>query len=274
MRPPVPYFGGKMRLAADMARLMPPHGHYVEPFAGSLAVLLAKPRVPHETVNDIDGDLMTFWRVLRDQPDDLARACALTPHSRAEHAASQTPAPGPLPDLERARRVFVELTQGRAALRTRTGWRHYQDPGGTSCGMPGYLDGYARRIHPAAERLAGVSLECRPALDLVAAYGRHPDVLLYLDPPYLPATRSDGSYTHELSAADHGDLIDACLAARSAVMLSGYPSPLYDDALRGWDRVEIATNTGQGGTWSARTEVVWCNRPMSRQAELDLAGAS
>ena len=73
---PFPYFGGKTSHAARIASLLPDHGHYVEPFAGSLAVLLAKPRSRMETVNDLDGDLMTFWRVLRDQPEELARACA------------------------------------------------------------------------------------------------------------------------------------------------------------------------------------------------------
>ena len=71
-RPPFAYFGGKTRLAPLIAAAMPSHEHYVEPFGGSLAVLLAKPRSRMETVNDLDGDLMTFWRVLRDQPDELA----------------------------------------------------------------------------------------------------------------------------------------------------------------------------------------------------------
>ena len=81
--PPFAYFGGKTRLAPTIAGLMPEHRHYVEPFAGSLAVLLAKKRSAHETVNDLDGDLVTFWRVLRNRPEDLARACRLTPHMSA-----------------------------------------------------------------------------------------------------------------------------------------------------------------------------------------------
>ncbi len=69
--PPMAYFGGKTRLAARIVELLPPHEHYVEPFAGSLAVLLAKPLSRMETVNDLDGDIMTFWRVLRDRPEEL-----------------------------------------------------------------------------------------------------------------------------------------------------------------------------------------------------------
>src|SRR5690606_27445667 len=101
---PFAYYGGKTTLADKIVQLLPEHDHYVEPFAGSLAVLLAKPRSAMETVNDLDGDLMTFWRVLRDRPEDLARVCSLTPHSRAEHQAAYDL--GVADDLERARRVW------------------------------------------------------------------------------------------------------------------------------------------------------------------------
>jgi site-specific DNA-adenine methylase len=68
----MPYFGGKMMLADRIIATFPAHGHYVEPFAGSLAVLLAKAPADHETVNDLDGDLVTFWRVLRDRQPSLS----------------------------------------------------------------------------------------------------------------------------------------------------------------------------------------------------------
>ncbi|WP_234974522.1 DNA adenine methylase [Williamsia sterculiae] len=106
--PPMAYFGGKTRLAPRIAGMLPAHGHYVEPFAGSLAVLLTKPISRMETVNDLDGDLMTFWRVLRDRPTELARVCALTPHSRAELIEAQNVSDhADLDDLERARLVWV-----------------------------------------------------------------------------------------------------------------------------------------------------------------------
>jgi DNA adenine methylase len=274
MRPPLPYFGGKGRLAKRLVDLMPDHQHYVEPFCGSLAVLLAKPRVSHETVNDLDGDLMTFWRVLREQPEALAEQCALTPHSRAEHQAAYDLDSAPT-DLERARRVWVRLTQGRAGLMNRTGWRHYQNPSGSTASMPDYLAGYARRVPPAAARLLGVSLECRPALDVIADYGRHDGVLLYVDPPYLGTTRSSRAYSVEMpTEGQHVDLAAALIECRAAVVLSGYLSPLYDHLYAGWHRVEIPTATGQGGTWEDRTEVVWSNRPLGEPHLLDLIEAT
>lgn len=279
MRPPVPYFGGKITLGPAIADLLPPHDHYVEPYCGSLAVLLAKKPSDHETVNDLDGRLMTFWRVLRDQPDDLARVCALTPHSRAEFdAANDTPAED-LADLEIARRVFVRLTQARTGQMRRTGWRHYVKPTGFRASMPDYLAGYVDRIAPAAERLQHVSLECLQAIDVIAKFGAYPDVLLYVDPPYLISTRGRGtwrSYQHEMGDEDsHRELAEALHAAQSAVVISGYPSDLYDrDLYAGWDRHTLAASTGQGEGWSNRTEVLWSNRPLGTQMRLDLGEAS
>lgn len=274
--PPFAYFGGKTLLAPAIARLLPSHQHYVEPYAGSLAVLLAKRAAPMETVNDLFGDLMNFWRILRDRPADLERVCALTPHSRAEHQTAYDR--GGCDDLERARRVWVMLTQGRGGVSTRSGWRHYVQPAGGT-GMPAYLDAYVARTAAAADRLHHVSLECKPALEIIDRYGSAAEVLLYVDPPYLAEARSvpgdprrrSQRYQHEmLDAGQHRDLLTALLACRAAVVLSGYPSALYDDMLGGWDRREFATGTGQSarGEWSTRTEVLWSNRPLGDQMGL------
>jgi DNA adenine methylase len=263
VKPPIPYFGGKITLGPRIAALLPEHRHYVEPYCGSLAVLLAKTPAPMETVNDLDQALVTFWRVLRERPAELARAAALTPHARAEHAGAYDL--DGTDQLEVARRVWVQLTQGRAGTRRQTGWRHYVKPAGDTS-MPDYLDGYVERIAPAAERLHAVSLECMPALDLIVKYGADPEVLLYVDPPYLGTTRcrSWDGYPHEMRAeADHRELAEALRAARAAVVLSGYPSPLYDlELYAGWDRHTMAAGTGQGDGWGNRTEVLWSNRPL------------
>lgn len=265
--PPFAYFGSKLRLADRIVDLLPAHDHYVEPFAGSLAVLLAKPRSKMETVNDLDGDLMTFWRVLRERPDELALQMALTPHARAEYAIGLDIDGAGGDDLERARRVWVKLSQGRGGTLRRTGWRFYGDPAGSTIGMPGYLAGYVARVPPAADRLAGVSLECRDALDVITTYGQHPGVLLYCDPPYLGSTRA-ANYRHEMTADDqHRALADALADCRAAVVLSGYASPLYEDLFAGWHRAELKAWTGNGirngaiKTDGNRTEVLWSNRP-------------
>lgn len=267
--PPFAYFGGKTRLAERIVSLLPPHQHYVEPYAGSLAVLLAKPRADMETVNDLDGDLMTFWRVLRDRPDDLALHMALTPHSREEHQAAYDLAVDD--ELERARRVWVLLSQGRGGTLRGTGWRFYANPVGSSYGMPDYLAAYVKRVPPAAQRLTGVSLECRTALEVIADYGQHTDVLLYCDPPYVGSTRS-ANYRHEMvDDEQHRALAAALHDCRAAVVLSGYHSPLYDDLYDGWHRAELEAWTGNGirngatKTDGDRIEVLWSNRPFPEE---------
>lgn len=275
MKPPMPYFGGKITIGPQIAALLPEHSHYVEPYCGSLAVLFAKIPSDHETVNDLDQVLMAFWRVLRERPEDLARVCALTPHSRLEYQAA-VPLDA-VDELELARQVFVKLTQGRSGRLKRTGWRHYINPAGCSVGMPGYLAGYVDRMAPAVERLQNVTLECLPALDVIRKYGAEPDVCLYVDPPYLGTTRGwDNAYRYEMrDEAAHRELAEALHAARAAVVLSGYPSDLYDRGLyAGWDRHTIAASTGQGGKWENRTEVLWSNRPLSVHPQLELWGSA
>jgi DNA adenine methylase len=271
--PPFAYYGGKTTLADRIVALLPRHSHYVEPFAGSLAVLLAKPRSEMETVNDLDQDLMTFWHVLRDRPEDLTRVTDLTPHSRAEHQAAYDL--GVPDDLERARRVWVLLSQGRGSTLRRTGWRFYRDPAGSTYSMPDYLAAYAARIPPCAVRLHGVSLECRPALEVVTDYGKHPNVLLYCDPPYLATARNSTNYRHEMAGEDeHRELAAALRDCRAAVVLSGYASPLYQDLYDGWHRAELTAWTGNGirdgatKTDGRRTEVLWSNRPLNTTASL------
>lgn len=267
MKSPVPYFGSKQRIADWIVSLLPEHDHYVEPFAGGLSVLLAKAPSKMETVNDLDGQLMTFWRVLRDRPADLVRACALTPHSRAEQDAAYEDAPGD--DLETARRVWVRLTQGRGGTLRRTGWRHYVDPNASGTSLAGQLDGYVDRLASAAERLHGVSLESLPALDLIAKYGACPRVLLYVDPPYLGSTRSFANYRHEMRGEEqHRELAAALADCKATVVLSGYDSPLYAELYDGWDRHTRQATADNASGDRARTEVLWANRPLGDQLDL------
>ncbi|OXS35416.1 DNA adenine methylase [Streptomyces sp. XY006] len=272
MKSPVPYFGSKQRVAPWIVSLLPDHDHYVEPYAGGLSVLLAKPPSRMETVNDLDGELMTFWRVLRERPTELLRACALTPHGRAELAATFEPAAD---DLELARRIWSRLAQGRSGTLRNTGWRHYIDPAGSATSMPGYMDGYVDRLAAAAERLHAVSLETLPALTLIGKYGAQPDVLLYVDPPYLGTTRPWSNYRIEMKTeGEHRELAAALADCRAAVVLSGYDSPLYAELYDGWHRYTQQTMTGNATSAKARTEVLWSNRPLGDQLDLFTAAAT
>ena len=269
-RPPMPYYGGKQRIAGRIVASFPDHLHYVEPFAGGLSVLLAKGQSKLETVNDLDHQLVTFWRVLRDRPEDLMRACEFTPHSRHELALCREPMDG-LDEVEIARRVWSQLVQGRAGRRTRTGWRYYIDRTSTGATMATYLRGYLDRMMPAAARLASVQLECMPALQLIDRYGRAPQVLFYVDPPYLASERRSLQYVHEMhTEAEHVELAEALNATRASVVLSGYHSALYDRLYRHWDVVEIPASTQQSGRDARRTEVLWLNFTPAQQLPFDL----
>jgi site-specific DNA-adenine methylase len=189
----MPYFGGKQRIAEEIVGLFPPHTHYIEPYCGGLSVFLAKRPSRIETLNDLDESLVTFWRVLRDRPEELAVVCELTPHSRREMETARR-ADVEAEELEVARRVWVHLTQGRrAGVRSLTGWRFYVDAAATSTPLHSYLDGYRRRMPDTVVRLRNAQLECRDAFDVISDYGRCEESLLYIDPPYLPIWAHDPS---------------------------------------------------------------------------------
>ncbi|RIT54678.1 DNA adenine methylase [Mycobacteroides abscessus] len=251
------YYGAKTALAPTIVSMFPEHRRYVEPFAGSLAVLLAKPHAPLEVVNDLDRNLMVFWKVLRDSPTELARVCMLTPHSRVERNLAKH-IPSDVTDLERARLVWSALVQGRTGTLANTGWRH------TKSAVDGrMLRGYVQRIETVAARIQDVSLECRPAIEIIEKYGSDQNNLLYCDPPYLGSTRRHNYKVEMLSEAKHRELGEALRGCRATVVLSGYHSDLYDSLYADWFRVELAATTGQGSVQGIeRTEILWSNREL------------
>ena len=266
LKPPFAYYGGKTTLAQQIAKLLPPHDHYVEPFAGSLAVLLAKEQTGWETVNDLDGHLVNFWRVLRDRPDELIRAASLTPHSRDEYTHATQQLEAEQDDLERARQVWTILTQGRSNRLSGWGWRVRQNPDmGTS--MPDYVAAYAGRMDGVAERLKNVTIENRDAVEVIQEYGRHKGVCIYADPPYLGSARG-GSYRIEMKEDNlHVKLASALKDCRASVVLSGYASPLYEELYEGWHRYELKAPTRLSGT-AAPNEILWSNVPLGDQTSL------
>lgn len=273
-RPALRYHGGKFRLASWVIKHLPPHGCYVEPFGGAASVLLQKPRAYAEVYNDLDDDVVNFFSVLRD-PESRARvieACRLTPYARSEFELAYEVATDP---IERARRTAVRAGMGfgsAGATKGQSGFRiDTRRLYGTA--MSNWLD-YPDGLPPIGERLQGVLIECRPAIEVMTQHDAD-DVLHYVDPPYLPETRvrhrAGGGryYRHELTAEQHTELLDVLQGLRGMVVLSGYPSDLYTTHLVGWTmyttRARIAANRGTG----IRTEALWLN-PAASAA---LAGA-
>ena len=250
----VRYHGGKVRMSKHLISLMPPRDCYVEPFGGGAAVLLARPRSRLEVYNDLAGEMVTLFRMIRDRADDLAAVVAATPFARAEHQVAQDLTVDD--ELEAARRILIRshFGHGSNGIYKSTGFRAAGMRAGT---LPCHL--WAKLppvIIETAERMRGVVIERRPAADVMLA-NDGPDTLHYVDPPYVRDTRGEGGdYKHEMDDADHKELIDVLLSLRGAVVLSGYAHPIYDDALSDWRRVEIKAMADKA---LKRTEVVWMN---------------
>ncbi len=253
-RPAFRYFGGKFSLGSWIVSNLPEHGLYCEPFGGAMSVLLRKSPSTVDIYNDSEGDVVNFFRVLRDQPGELMRQIRLTPMSREECELSVEPAA----DLvERARRFYVRVGQRFNSANTgaRSGWKFNRKA--LSKKNEARVWGKIEHLRAVAERLLTVSIEHDDAFAIIARYDS-PSALFYVDPPYLPDTRDrrwrHRAYANEFSAVDHGALLEQLKSIEGKVVLSGYASPLYDEALAGWTRVtRMARTTGK----TSKLEVLW-----------------
>ena len=274
IKPPLKWHGGKHYLARRIVALMPSHLHYVEPFLGGGAVLLARdPDEPSlwlgrhegvsEVVNDLNGRLVNFWRVLQreDTFQRFRRAVAAIPLARAEWEAAHAHPYG-ADSVADAVAFFVHCRQSRSGFMgtftplTRTRTRRRMNGNVSEWltavdGLPG--------VHA---RLRRVCIENMPALDLIRREDG-PGTLFYCDPPYLHDTRTskDAYGCHEMTEADHRELLAALRACEGKVMLSGYPSELYESELAGWHRhdFDLPNNAAGGQVKRRMTECLWCN---------------
>ena len=257
-RPVLRYHGGKWNLAPWIISHFPPHRIYVEPFGGAASVLLRKPRSYAEIYNDLDGEVVNLFRVLRNpaQARELIRQVKLTPYAREEFENSYITDGDP---IEQARRTVLRFAAGYASGgmgKYRTGFRNNTTRAGTTPATD--WRNYPTALAAVAERMAGVTIEQRPAVDLLSIFDR-PETLFYCDPPYPYSTRNArhaGSvYRHEMTDEDHRTLAAALHACAGMVVVSGYACDLYDRELYAdWQRVERATH-GDGAR--DRIEVLW-----------------
>lgn len=277
MRAPFAYYGGKIGMAATIVDLLPPHRVYMEPYFGSGAVLFAKPPSAFEIVNDLDHALVAFFRVLREQPDELEHVCSLTPHARVEFDSADVDEED-LDDVELARRFWVRVNQSFAKTAGRaTGWSITT---ARSQAVPASIRSRVGRFAAVAERLAEVSIECCDAPGLIERLATD-DTSIYVDPPYLRSTRKGraGRVTldYRVDNADeehHERLAEVLHATPAKVVLSGYPSPMYLALYGDWTHVDIAVRVHSSNAViverGERTERLWMNfEPNDGQFDFD-----
>lgn len=271
VRAPFAYYGGKSGMARRIIELMPAHRVYMEPFFGSGAVFFAKAPAPHEILNDLDCAVVTFFRVLRERPAELERECRLTPYSRVEWESCRDITEPGLGDLEVARRFWVRVNQSFSkAIGHRTGWSITTDRTQSTANS---VSSRIRSFEACAARLFTASIECCPATELIERLAT-PDTLIYADPPYLGITRRLGrgtrasDYREDMGGHDeHKELARVLRATAATVILSGYPSELYDDLYADWWSVDFQVMAHSSNAVTSiregRTERLWANRDLT-----------
>ena len=247
-RPALRYYGGKWRLAPWVISHMPPHMTYVEPFGGSAAVLLRKPQSYYEVYNDAGRQVYTFFKVVRENTDELIRQIELTPWSRDELALSYQVEDG-LSDLEIARRFYVRCWQSFG--HGRGGWRYQHSDNGYSI-----VEHWNREsnIYDLAKRFRLVQIENDLAVNVISRFDQ-PRTLFYVDPPYVHDTRfNPDGYEVEMNELEHEELLKLLLGVSGRVLLSGYKCDLYMDMLTGWEMISKKVSTNAN---SSRVECLW-----------------
>lgn len=269
-RPALRYHGGKFRLAPWVMGFFPKHECYVEPYGGAAGVLLQKPRSYAEVYNDLDGDVVNYFRVLQDPAlrAQLVECVALTPYARAEFEKAWRPARG---QVERARRLAIRAQMGfgsAGATKGSTGFRvDTKRLYGTAQDL---WTQFPENIAQAGQRLAGVLIENRPALEVMRQHDA-PSTLFFVDPPYVMATRDpragigrNSYYRNELDDQDHLDMLATLQGLQGMVVLSGYQSDLYASQLARWEQHTTSARIAGGRGTAMRTESVWLNPACSR----------
>ncbi len=266
-RPALRYYGGKWNLAPWVIEHFPAHEAYIEPFGGAASVLLRKQASPIEVYNDLDGEVVNFFRVLRERADELVRRLQFTPFARGELRACETAAFEHLSGdpVERARWLYVRSWQGRGAPnRWRSGWRYQRTLSTRTRVVDDWSD--EGRLFAVAARLRVVLIEEDDAFVVIGRYDG-PGTLFYVDRPYQADTRSTrwatNGYKHEMTDEEHRRLAAALREVEGMVVVSGYPSALMDELYEGWECVTRATQAEAG---KKTVEALWISASCATQA--------
>lgn len=254
MKAVMKYPGSKWSIAKWIISLFPEHHSYLEPFFGSGAVLFNKPRSNIETVNDLDGNVVNLFEWIRKDPERLAHEIYYTPYARQVYEDAFAAVPED--SLEKAVNFYIRLNMGHG-FRTngeKVGWKNDVQGREKAYAAQDWLH-LPEKILQAAERLRGVQIENRPAIELIRRFN-YKNVLVYCDPPYMLGTRHGKQYRYEMDDSMHEELLETLLLHEGPVLINGYETELYSDMLSGWHRYEA---TAYSQVCSRKQEVLWAN---------------
>ncbi len=236
------WYGGKFSHLEWLLPLLPPSEHYCEPFGGSAAVIINRSPSPIETYNDVDGEVVNFFEVLRDQPEEIIRAVGLTPFSRREFELAIHEPTDSLTAVERARRFYICARQVRTGLAQTASvgrWAHCTLT--SRAGMAGAVSrwlGAIDHLPDIAQRLLRVQFENAPAIEVINRYDTK-NTLFYCDPPYPHESRGDSkAYGYEMTDEAHRELAAVLRKCKGKVAVSSYHSPLNDEIFKAWGCIE------------------------------------
>lgn len=256
------WYGGKYSHLDWLLPLLPRTIHYCEPFGGSAALLINREPSPVETYNDLDGEVVNFFHVLREQKEALIEAIGLTPFSRAEFEAAINEPTAKLANLERARRFYIRARQVRTGLAQKASagrWAHCVLT--SRAGMAGAVSRWLGAVEDLpfiAQRLLRVQIEHAPAIDVIQRYDSE-EILYYCDPPYPHSTRGDANaYAYEMTDDQHRELAGVLRNVKGKVALSGYQCDLMEELYGDWQRIEAEERITHS-VKSPRQEVLWMN---------------
>ena len=264
-RPILRWYGGKWRIAPWIISHFPPHRVYVEPFGGAASVLLRKVRSHVEVYNDLDGEVVNLFRVLRSKPlaARLLVDIKLTPFSRREFfIASKSSRSKYLRALNIIKRSFFGF--GSLGKKRTTGFKSNSKKSKRSPAWD--WKSYPDSLVHAVERLRGVMIEDRPAQQIIKGHDST-ETLFYCDPPYVMSSRSkkEKIYYCEMTDQDHEELAAALRKVKGHVVISGYRTELYNRLYKGWDRFDCKTRAlNQKET----VESIWVKPQKNRDLDL------
>ena len=251
------YPGAKNRLASWIVKYIPKHKVYLEPYFGSGAVFFNKEPAKIETINDLNADVINYFKVLRDKPFELIESLQLTPYGRDEYENAYTQDLNEN-DIEKARKFSVRCWQGFGSSNLyKNGFRSSQQSN-SPITTKAWRE-LPETLKEATMRLQNAQIENLSAVDLIKRYNTQ-DVFIYADPPYLLGTRKGYLYKHEMSDEQHIELLEILLGHLGKELLSGYDNELYNSMLKDWVKVYKNTTAEKG---LKRVEVLCLGLPLS-----------